>query len=176
MPVVCEVSSRLILFSAALGLGCRVQASSSCHEQGLLFTGAQASHSGSFSCHRARALGVRCRSGGSPAFQHAVAHGLSCPAACGLKPVSPHWPGDAYPLSHQGRPKPSASPYRTTWPLSCSRWPVHRAPPPRRTCRGCFRGGRRRSPAGDTGWSLSGACGVPESSRGLPALDRAAGG
>ena len=41
----------------------------------------------------------------------AVAHGLSCSAACGIfldqgsNPCSLHWQADSYPLGHQGSPR-----------------------------------------------------------------------
>ena len=79
-----------------------VQAFSSCGKWGLLPSGAWASHWVGLSCYRARAL----RRVGSVA----VAHGLSCPVACGVFPdqgsnqCSLHWQENSLPLGHQGSP------------------------------------------------------------------------
>ena len=78
-------------FLAVLEFCCSARASSRCGEWQLLFRcGTRVSHCGGVSCCRAQALGT-------PASV-AVAHVLSCPAACGIlvsgpgiKPMSPAW-------------------------------------------------------------------------------------
>ena len=69
----------LLYFLAALGLCCCTQAFSSCREEGLLSScGAGASHCSGFSRCDARALDAWA--------SVVVAHGLSCPMACGIFP------------------------------------------------------------------------------------------
>ena len=78
-------------FLAVLDFRCSARASSCCGEWQLLFRcGTRVSHCGGVSCCRAQALGT-------PA-SIAVAHVLSCPAACGIlvsgpgiKPMFPAW-------------------------------------------------------------------------------------
>ena len=88
---------------AALSLCCCMEAFSSCGEWGLLSSwGAHGSHCGHFSCG-SQAL---WRPGSAVA-----AHGLSCPAACGIflgqglnrHPL--HCKAASLPLSHQGSPQ-----------------------------------------------------------------------
>ena len=83
---------------AALGLHCCTWAFSSCGGQLLLAASLVVEHEGS------RACGLQ--SAGSVV----VAHGLSCPVACGIfldqaSKLSPlHWQAVSYPLDHQGSP------------------------------------------------------------------------
>ena len=81
--------------------------------RGLLCScGAQApEHVGSVVCGT-RALSLR------RASSVVVAHGLGCPAACGIlvprpriKHASLHWKADSLPLDHQGSPRLNICPY-----------------------------------------------------------------
>ena len=84
------------VFLAMPGLLCCTQASPGCSEQGMRFSGrVWAFHCCGFSCYRAWALEHRLQ---------LVAHGLSCPAACGFFPdqgwnLCPlHWEVGSWPL------------------------------------------------------------------------------
>ena len=78
------------LFLAALGLCCCMQAFSHCSERGSLHCGAQASHSGGFSCCGAQAW--------SSLAAVIVVHGLNYSVACG---ISLNQGSDPYPLHRQ---------------------------------------------------------------------------
>ena len=72
-----ELLNFVYFYLAGLGLCCCARAFSSCGEQGLLSVwGARASHSGDFSCCCSRTL--------STWASVVMAHGLSCPDACGI--------------------------------------------------------------------------------------------
>ena len=93
----------MYLFMAGLGLHCFLQSFSSCSERGLLSNcGMWASHYSGFSCCREWALGRL--------WSIIVAHGISCPVACGIFPdqglnlCTLHWQVDSQPLDHQRSP------------------------------------------------------------------------
>jgi len=84
------IKKNFYYFLAALGFRCYTRAFSSCREEGLLSRcGAGASYCGGFSCD-ARPLGAWA--------SVVVAHGLSCPMACGIFPDQGSNP---YPLHYK---------------------------------------------------------------------------